>query len=162
MKETLQEVTDAVQLLWNMSAKYDRGQTIFWTDIEAIAGDRNTNRGKHVINKWRRQLKRKTEDGGRGIVTLVSNTVGVRLLTHLEAATEIPRLRQGKAYRQIRRALRETSLVNTSGLPVHSQKLLASQRMQMAEQRRALFRSQKESRNGVVKTEVNPRRKVVA
>lgn len=162
MKETLQEITDAVKLLWNMSAKYDRGQTIHWAEIEAISGERNTNRGKHVINKWRRQLERKTEDGGREIVTLASHTVGVRLLTHLEAATEIPRLRQRKAYRQLRRALKQTALVNTNGLPVHSQKLLASQRMQMVEQRRALFRSQKESRNGVVKTEGNPRRKIVA
>lgn len=157
MKETIQEITDAVEALYLMSAKYDHGQTIEWATIEAISGDRNTNRGKHIIGKWRKRLEKDRE-----IVTLASVTVGVRLLTHLETATEIPRLRQKKAYRQIRRALKQTATVNSTGLPLHSQKLLASQRAHMADQRRALFRSQKESRSGLVKTEGNPRPKLSA
>lgn len=153
--EENEHITDAVERLMQVSSEYDRGQLIAWSEIEPISGNRNENRGKYIINKWRKRLENERE-----IVTLVANAVGVRLLTHRETATEIPRIRQKKAYRQIRRALKQTSLVDDAQLPLQERRLLASQRGNMAEQRRELFRSQRQARNGVVVTESNPRRVV--
>lgn len=156
MKEAIQEITDAVAALWQMSSKFNRGQTIEWSQIEAIAGQRNENRSKHIIGKWRRKLERERE-----IVTLVADTVGVRLLTDKEAAIEIPRLRQKRAFRQINRAIKQTAIVNKDRLSMHERRVLEFQRDAMKSQRRELHRSQKALRNGVVKTECNPRRPVV-
>lgn len=156
MRESIDEITAAVESLVRMSAGYDRGQIVAWDEVEAISGSRRENRGRHIINKWRKRLERERE-----IITLVADNVGVRLLTHKEAAHEIPRLRQRKAYRQIRRAIKQTSLVDDSQLSIAERKLLAAQRNNMVVQRRELFRSQKQLEKATAATEVNPRRVVV-
>lgn len=153
MKERIDEVTDAVEQLLKLSAQYERGQCIAWADIEAIAGPRMENRSRHVISKWRRRLEKEQE-----IVTLCADAVGVRLLTHKETAREIPALRQRKAYRQIRRAIRQVSTVDDSRLSDHERRLLSAQRANMADARRDLFRSQKQLASGA--TETNPLRKL--
>jgi hypothetical protein len=157
MKERIDEVTAAVDQLFAISGKYERGQIVPWVEIEAVSGSRVENRGKYVIGKWRKRLERERE-----IVTLCAETVGVRLLTHKETATEIPRIRQRRAYRQIRRAIKQTSLVDTGRLTTHERRLLAAQRDNMAVQRRELHRSQKQLARGVVPTEGNPRRQAVS
>ncbi len=154
VKERRDEITTAVDSLTTLSADYDRGHCIAWSDIESIAGPRKENRGKHIILKWRKRLKRERE-----IVTLCAASVGVRLLTHKEVATEIPRYRQRRAYRQIRRAMSETRLVDVESLSLSERKMLVAQRENMARQRLELHRSQKQAANGNV-TESNPKRKV--
>lgn len=57
MKETLAEVTAAVDQLMTLAESYERGQCIAWPEIEAIAGDRTEYRSKHVIKKWRKRLQ---------------------------------------------------------------------------------------------------------
>jgi hypothetical protein len=155
MKERIDEITEAVEALYQLAAKYDRGQIIAWGDVEAVSGSRKENRGKYIIKKWLKRIEHERE-----IVTLVANGVGVRLLTHKETAAEIPKIRQRRAYRQIRRAIRQTGLVDVSRLTIHERRLLAAQRESMAEQRRSLHRSQKQLARGVVATEVNPRRAI--
>jgi hypothetical protein len=157
MKERIDEVTAAVEELATLTNRYERGQIVPWSEIEAVSGSRNENRGKYIIGKWRKRLERERE-----IVTLCAETVGVRLLTHKETATEIPRIRQRRAYRQIRRAIKQTSLVDTGRLTTHERRLLAAQRDNMAQQRRELHRSQRQLANGIVPTEVNPRRLATA
>lgn len=156
MKERIDEITEAVDLLAAMSEKYDRGHCIEWAEIEAVSGPRTENRGKHIIQKWRKRLKRERE-----IVTLCAATVGIRLLTHKEVATEIPRYRQRKAYRQIRRAMNETRLVDVESLSLSERKMLVAQRENMARQRLEIHRSQKQLAKGNV-TESNPKRKSMA
>ncbi len=153
MKAEIKEVTDAVKELMKLSDRYERGQVVPWNEVEAIAGNRTENRSRHVINKWRRKLEKERE-----IVTLVADMVGVRLLTHKETAKEIPSLRQRKAYRQIRRAIKQVGTVDDSRLSDHERKLLAAQRANMAATRRDLHRSRKQIANNV--TEVNPRKKL--
>lgn len=157
MKEPIEEITKATDALMVLARRFERGQVIDWQDVEAISGSRFDNRGKHIINKWRKRLESERE-----IVTLCSDGVGVRLLTHKETASEIPQLRQRKAYRQIRRALKQCKTVDDSRLSDHERRLLASQRANMAEQRRSLFRSRRQAVNGVVATEGNPRRRAIA
>lgn len=153
MKERIDEVTEAVEQLMALSNQYERGQIIAWHHVEAIAGSRAENRGRYIINKWRRKLERERDQ-----VTLCADSVGVRLLTHRETATEIPRLRQRRAYRQIRRGLRQVETVDEGRLSDHERKLLAAQRLSMAQQRRDLYRSQKALAAGIRVTETNPRR----
>lgn len=157
MQQAIDEITDAVNALMTLADNCERGQCIAWSDIEAVAGSRAENRGKHIIGKWRRRLERERE-----IVTLSAASVGVRLLTHQETATEIPKLRQRKAYRQIRRALKQTALVDDASLTDHERRLLHAQRSNMSEQRRELFRSQKQLETRKLPTEVNPRRPATA
>jgi hypothetical protein len=154
MFEAKDEVKEAVDALTKLAANYERGQCIPWGVIEAITGDREDSRAKYVIGKFTRRLERERE-----IVTLAAVSVGIRLLTHRETAVEIPALRQRKAYRQIRRAIKQTATVDTSRLSDHERKLLTAQRANMAEQRRELFRSRKQLATGKV-TETNPRRQV--
>lgn len=156
MKETIAEVTTATDELMTLAAKYDRGQVVAWCDIELIAGDRRENRGKHIIDKWRRRLEQE-----RDIVTLCAESVGVRLLTHLETAREIPRIRQRRAYRQLRKAIKQTQTVDVGQLRDHDRRLLVAQQHNMADARRDLFRSQKQLSEGLKPTETNPRRQLV-
>jgi len=156
MKETIAEVTTATDDLMKLAERYERGQVIAWCDVELIAGDRRENRSKHIINKWRRRLEQERE-----IVTLCAESVGVRLLTHLETAREIPRIRQKRACRQIRKALKQTQTVDASRLTDHDRRLLVAQRQNMVSTRRELFRSQRQLEDGVKPTETNPRRQLV-
>lgn len=156
MKERIEEITAAVESLTALSAKYDRGECIPWTEIEEISGPRKENRSRHIIIKWRKRLRRERE-----IVTFCAASVGVRLLTHKEVANEVPRYRQKRAYRQIRRAMSETRLVDVERLSMAERKMLVAQREHMAQQRLALHRSQKQLAKGSV-TESNPRRKAIA
>lgn len=153
MREKVDAIAEAVDSLMVLADQYRRGQCVPWDEIETIAGNRKENRPKAIITKWRKRLERERE-----IVTLAADNVGIRLLTHKETAAEIPRIRQRKAYKQIRRALKQTSLVDGDKLSDHERRLLASQRSNMAEQRRELFRSQKQLREKQVATETNPRR----
>jgi len=154
MKETIAEVTVAVDSLMQLADSYERGQVIAWCDIERIAGDRTEFRSRHIINKWRKRMEQE-----RDIVTLGAPMVGIRLLTHLETAREIPRLRQRKAYKQLRRAIKQTATVDTSRLSDHERRLLVAQQHNMAETRKELFRSQRQLAEGIKATETNPRRK---
>lgn len=154
--EAKDEVTAAVDALLALAAQYERGQCIPWEEVEKVTGDHSKERAKYVVNKWRRKLESERE-----IVTLPAPSVGVRLLTHKETAMEIPALRQRRAYRQIRRAIKQTSLVDVSRLSDHERRLLTSQRANMATQRLELFRSRKQLAIGKP-TEGNPRRCVSA
>lgn len=153
MFEPVPEVGEAVDLLMQLSHRYERGQCILWPEIEVLSGDRNSNRGKHVILRWRRRLEKE-----RGIVTLCKDTVGVRLLTHAQTAEEIPRLRQRKAYRQVKRGLRQTACVDVERLSMAERRLLAAQRQEMAAQRRSIFRSLRDAKAIPQTTPVNPMR----
>jgi hypothetical protein len=157
VKEKIKEVSEAVDQLFSVSDAYGRGEIVPWAEIEKITGNRFENRARHIIGKWRRKLFKERE-----IVTLAAHTAGIRLLTHQEVAAEIPAVRQKKAFRQVNRALKETSLVDTDRLSTHQRKILAATRANMADTRRELFRSRKMLRNGTVKTETNPLRKSAA
>lgn len=137
----IDKIKEAVDDLMSLAARYDRGQCIQWDEIEKIAGSRFDNRARHIIGKWRRRLMKDRE-----IVTLCSLGVGVRLLTHEETLKEVPAIRQRKAYRQVRKALREVETIDVGRLSDHQRRLLASQKSNMADQRRQLFRSRKELR----------------
>jgi hypothetical protein len=156
MFETKDEVKVAVDALMSLANHIDRGQCMTWNQIESITGDRRGNRAQYVIRKFMRRLERDRE-----IVTLAAHNVGLRFLTDEELATEIPAIRQRKAYRQVRRAIKQTALVNHARLPVSVRKLLAAQRANMAIQRRELFRSRKQLATGRI-TETAPRRAIPA
>ena len=150
--DTNDEVTAAVDALMTLAGQYDRGQCIDWPTIELIAGDRREPGPRYIINKWRRKL-----ETDRALLTLPAVNIGIRILTDEEAAAEIPALRQRRAYRQIRRALRQTALIETSRLSDHQRRLLTLQRANMAAQRRELFRSQRQLATGAP-PETAPRR----
>lgn len=146
----------AVEWLWKAFAKMERGTTIPWEQIELVAGVRRDEPGGwSIINRFRKRLRRDME-----IVTLVADSVGLRLLTHRETATEIPAIRQRKAYRQVNRALRETETVNQASLTDHERLMLSSQRHNLKYQRLHIGRSRRELNGTVKKTEVNPVRKI--
>ncbi len=154
MFEENPEVTLLFDQLVVLGDKYDRGSVIAWGEIEAITGPRDMPQAKQAILKWRNKHLERI----RGIITLVPPTVGVRLLTHVEVAQEIPLLRQKKAERQLRRSLRQIKTVNVDQLTPHQRKVLAAQKSNMQEQARQIFRSKK----ALVlhqATETNPRRR---
>jgi hypothetical protein len=124
---------------WRVAGSFQKGATIPWSVIEsAIGRHRDEVGGRHIINRLRRRMLRDRE-----ITTLPDVMVGLRLLTDMEAATEIPTLRQKKARRQINRGLRETSAVDTSQLTRHAAESLAMARRHMKAERLAISRARR-------------------
>lgn len=156
MFEPKDEVTASVNALMDLANRYERGQCIPWIEIEKITGPHDDGGATHAIRKWRRRL-----EGERDIVTLPAVTVGIRLLTHKETFKEIPPLRERKAYRQIRRGIKQMTTIDESRLSDHERRILAAQRTNMADQRRTIFRSLRQIEKGIA-TEVNPRRRVAS
>jgi len=145
----------AGERLWRTFGDKSRGETITWSNLEAVMGrTRIEPGGWHIIRRFRKRLLRE-----RRIVTLPADTVGLRLLTHQETAREVPALRQRRAYRQINRCLKETATVDGTGLTDHERKVLAVQRHNLAFQRLQIGRSRRQLVQGTKKTEVNPLRK---
>ena len=70
--------------------------------------------------------------------------MGVRLLTDMEAAVEVPKMRQKRARRQIRRGLKETAHVDTSNLTERAAASLAMSRRAMKEEQKNIQESVKE------------------
>lgn len=125
---------------WKVSGAFQKGATIPWSVIEtAIGRHRDDVGGRHIINRLRRKML-----VDREITTLPDVMVGLRLLTDMEAATEIPTLRQKKARRQINRGLRETSAVDVSQLTRHAAESLAMARRHMKSERLAISRARRE------------------
>lgn len=125
---------------WKVSGAFQKGATIPWSVIEtAIGRHRDDVGGRHIINRLRRKML-----VDREITTLPDVMVGLRLLTDMEAATEIPTLRQKKARRQINRGLRETSAVDMSQLTRHAAESLAIARRHMKSERLAISRARRE------------------
>jgi hypothetical protein len=138
--------------LCNLFADWQRGSTIPWETIEQTIDRKRTDRGGWtIINRFRRRLL-----FDREIVTLPHNEVGLRLLTNSEAAIEIPRLRQRRAYRQVNRALKETGAINDGELPDALRLSLARQRQLLAQQRLTIGRSRRELESGLRPTQTHP------
>lgn len=154
MFESKDEIKEAVEALMQATAAFERGSIVPWGLIEKHSGPHLDHPGKYIVRKWMRRVEKERE-----ILTLVSLGVGVRFLTHVEAATEIPHLRQRKAYRQVNRGFRQTSLIEVETLSDHQRKLLAFSRRNMASQRLELGRSVRKAAKQVVPTEGNPIRR---
>lgn len=141
-----------VDRVWDAIAEYHKGTTVPWTTIEAaMLRHREDKGGWQIIKRVRRRLLRE-----RSITTLPDVTVGLRLLTDVEAAREIPELRQKKARRQINRGLRETASVDVAQLPRHAAIALAMSRKHMKAERLAISRGRRE-----VETLMKPTRSVM-
>lgn len=125
---------------WRVAGAFQKGSTMPWTVLEAAIGrHRDDIGGRHIINRLRRRLLKDRE-----ITTLPDVMVGLRFLSDMEAATEIPALRQKKARRQINRGLRETEAVDRSQLTNHAAVSLALARRHMKAERLAITRSRRE------------------
>jgi len=121
-------------------AVFPKGTTVPWSVIEhAMGRHREDVGGWTIIRRVRRRLML-----NRHIACLPDPTVGLRLLSDMEAATEIPDMRQRKARRQISRGLRETDAIDTSQLTKHASIALAMSRKHMKAERLALSRAKRE------------------
>jgi hypothetical protein len=129
-----------VDVVWNLLLGFNKGDTVAWADIEAAMGLHRDDRGGWtIVNRIRRLLL-----VDRQITAFVEPTIGLRLLTDTQTATEVPRLRQKKARRQINRGLRETDSVDHSQLTLHAAKSLAVARQHMRAERLAISRGARE------------------
>jgi hypothetical protein len=145
--------TKSVDALKSAFAGRGRGDVIRWDEIESVAGMHRDDRGGWtVINRFRRHLQ-----ADREIVTIAATDLGLRLLTHEQAAKEVPALRTRKAYRQINRGLRETATVDPGQLTTHDAKRLALMRLSMKEQRLAIGRAARDAKASIGGTFAMPR-----
>lgn len=131
---------EEIEAVWDAVGAYHKGTTVPWGVVEAAMGRHREELGGWVIvRRIRRRLLR-----DRQITTLPDTNVGLRLLTDMEAAREIPQLRQKKAKRQINRGLRETESVDTAQLTKHAAVSLAMARRHMKAERLAISRATRE------------------
>ena len=140
-REMIDKKYDAeIDAVLDAVAVFPKGTTVPWTEIEhAMGRHRDELGGWTIIRRARRRLLR-----DRQVACLPDPTVGLRLLSDMEAATEIPELRQRKAKRQITRGLRETDAIDTSQLTKHASVALAMSRKHMKAERLALSRAKRE------------------
>lgn len=129
-----------VDRVWELLFGFHKGDTVPWPQIEAAMGIHRDDRGGWTILK--RVRSRLLKD--RQITAFPEPTVGLRLLTDIQAATEVPALRQKKARRQISRGLRETESVDQAQLTKHAAVSLAMARKHMKAERLAISRGTKE------------------
>lgn len=129
-----------VQQLYQHFLSFRKGDTVSWSDIERIMGiSRDDLGGRTIVKRLIRDILKK-----RHITCLVGLNVGVRLLTDMEAAIEIPRMRQKRARRQIRKGLRETEYVDVGNLSDRAAQSLAHSRRAMREEHKKLQQSVRE------------------
>jgi hypothetical protein len=126
---------------WDCLAGYQKGDTVSWAELErAIGMHRDERGGWQIIRRLRRRLLR-----DRQITAFPDPTIGLRLLTDMQAATEVPELRQKRARRQIQRGLKETEAVDLSRVSNHAATSLALARKHMKAQRLAITRGRREA-----------------
>lgn len=131
-------ITSAVEAV--MKVIGERGSVLLWSTIESATGcERNVGSWWTIVNKVRRRLRDE-----RMQATWPERDVGLRLLTHKETATEIPKLRQRKMFRQAGRALKEMETADPNKLNMTDRRLLASQIERLMAERRSLRAAQKE------------------
>jgi hypothetical protein len=153
-----QKYSEQVEALCRRFADWQRGSTISWNEIEMAMGrGRNDEGGWNIIRRFRRRLL-----ADREIVTLAKEAVGIRLLTNEEAAREIPVMRQKRAYRQVNRGLKETSVIDGSNLSDRLRLVLVRQRENMKRQRLEIGRSRRELEQKRKRTPTHPVRRLVA
>lgn len=148
------EITTAVETLWTTFASRDRGETIPWEEIEPISGSRRECPGKTIILKWIKRMRRE-----RSIVAWAVPGVGVRLLTHKQAAVWVPQVRQRRARRQHNKALGELGTVNVTALSDHERRVLSQQTHNLRYQRLMIGRSYRALEKATKGTETTPLRK---
>lgn len=118
----------------------ERGTVLPWSAIEAASGcDYNSTSWWTIVNKVRKRLRDE-----RFQATWSERSIGLRLLTHSETATLIPKMRQRKMYRQAGRALKEMNTADPSQLSMTERRLLASQLDRLTAERKNLRAAQKE------------------
>lgn len=101
-----------LQILKDLTAGFDRGDTLLWSDVESALGlDRRDPVLKYAVKKWRVYLLSERKIETWGVLG-----VGVRLQTHSEAGTAIPRKRTKKALRQHRWSVRSIENTDFSAL----------------------------------------------
>lgn len=119
---------------------FRKGDTVSWSDIERIMGiARDDLGGRQIVKRLIRDILK-----NRKITCLVGVNVGVRLLTDMEAAIEVPKMRQKRARRQIRKGLKETEHVDLSNLSERAAHSLALSRKAMKEEQKGIRESVKE------------------
>lgn len=129
-----------VQNLYQHCLSFKKGDTVTWSDIERIMGiGRDDLGGRQIVKRLIRDILKR-----RHITCLVSLNVGVRLLTDMEAAIEIPKMRQRRARKQIRKGLKETENVDFGNLSERAAHSLAMSRRAMREEHKQLQQSVKE------------------
>lgn len=103
------EIKSQLDKIKEITADYERGHVLLWEIAEQCLGmDRNDDRLKYVIKKWRSWLEKT-----KRIETWAIPGTGIKLLTQSEHVSLIPKRRAKKAYRQhglILRGIRNTNL----------------------------------------------------
>jgi hypothetical protein len=142
-----------VDAVWDAIGSYHKGQVVPWSVVETAMGrNRDDVGGWSIIKRVRSRLLRR-----RRIATRPEVNTGLRLLTDLQAATEVPADRQRRAGRQIARGLRETAVVDVANLPRATSVALAASRRYMKAQRSEIARSQREVETLLRPTQRNAR-----
>lgn len=140
-----------VDAVVNVAGDYNRGMVIPWAVVERAMGrGRDDEGGRQIVKRAVRRILSERE-----IVIRIANNVGLCLLTDEEAAEEVPRSRQKRAYRQLNRGLRELAAVRVSLLSDAMRLAAVRQRQCMAEERREIGRSYREIRKRK-RTETHP------
>lgn len=129
-----------VDAVVNVAGDYNRGMMIPWAVVERAMGrGRDDEGGRQIVNRARKRIL-----SDREIVIRIASNIGLHLLTDEEAAEEVPRSRQRRAYRQLNRGLRELAAVRVSLLSDAQRLAAVRQRQCMAEERREIGRAYRE------------------
>lgn len=131
---------DIVDALYRHCLTRKKGDFVPWDEVEGVMGkSRNDRGGRQIVRRLIRDILKR-----RRITCMVEPEAGIRFLTDMEAAIEVPKMRQKRAKKQIRKGLRETEHVDRQNLTERAMVNLAFQRRAMAEEQKQIARSIKE------------------
>lgn len=149
------EIQDRVEKLSSLFDKYERGDTLLWTDVEKATGfPRDDNRTIYAFKRAKRDLR----DGPRGIELLYNGVDGFKFLTVKEQLEHMPKLRDRKAITQCNLKAKGVCAVPDENLTEHQRRLVDHHMRSADEVRMDVLRRRRESERIMAPTESIPQR----
>lgn len=157
MFESKEDVKRQVDAIYDHALGLDRGDILTWESIREATGltlSNDETRLRYIVGKFRTRMRQDRE-----IVIWSSRAVGLRFLTHEEAAVFVPEKRRRRMYREAGRAMREMRCADLSRLSVHQRRVHASQMERFTAERKSIRAGVKQV---IQKSESLPKRAAAA
>jgi hypothetical protein len=156
MFEEKEDVAQAVEALYSVVAKLNRGDILGHDVIASILGlSPHEGRWDHVVGKVRKRLLKE-----RKIETWPEHEVGYKLLTVQEQLEYVPLERSRRAIRQVRKGRKPLDALPASSLTVNQRKLREMLSSGMMSTEKAMRRELRKQGSLISPTPVIPRRRV--
>jgi hypothetical protein len=154
----VEEIGAAVEALFEIASNLNRGEILTHEQIQSVLGvGPHEGRWDHIVGRVRRRLEKE-----RGIATWPETTVGYKLATVQEQLVDIPKRRQQRGMRQLRRGRKSVLALPEKSLTMNQRRIRATTIDSVREAERHLRREMKVQKTLATPTQTGPRRSLPA